>query len=219
MLRSKSCVFVFSPPAPSFFSQQRGCVGPSPPPFHWAASMPGPALCKTETGSFHCDANTSVLLRTSSSNSSHKVSNKSACSSADGLLYKNHLHLHPCLCSIHKDVSRATGTSQQVFISVCVSHRLMARARFSISEFCCLISLAKLMITFSSWGISLGSVRLMFWYNVAAWSVLEDKTRKRQVAAKTFCYVSSVMYDRWIAGDVSFSIWVSNKLESEKQQL
>lgn len=56
-----------------------------------------------------------------------------------------------------------------------VPHRLMARARFSISEFCCLISLMKFMKTFSSCGISLGSVRLRFWYNVAACSFLEDK--------------------------------------------
>lgn len=44
---------VSDPPAPWFFSQQRGCVGPSPPPFHWAASEPGPALCQTKTGFFH----------------------------------------------------------------------------------------------------------------------------------------------------------------------
>lgn len=55
------------------------------------------------------------------------------------------------------------------------SHRLMARARFSISEFCCLISLMKFMKTLSSWGISLGSVRLRFWYSVAACSFLKDK--------------------------------------------
>lgn len=51
----------------------------------------------------------------------------------------------------------------------------MARARFSISEFCCLISLMKFMKTLSSWGISLGSVRLRFWYSVAACSFLKDK--------------------------------------------
>lgn len=63
-------------------------------------------------------------------------------------------------------------------------YRLMARARFSISEFCCLISLTKIMMTFSSCGISLGSVRLRFWYSVAAISLLEDS---RGLTSALFC--------------------------------
>ena len=35
------------PPAPGFFSPLCECVGPSPPPSHWAASTPGPGLCNT----------------------------------------------------------------------------------------------------------------------------------------------------------------------------
>lgn len=34
------------PPDLVFFSQRHECVGPSPPPFHWAALMLGPVLCK-----------------------------------------------------------------------------------------------------------------------------------------------------------------------------
>lgn len=61
-------------------------------------------------------------------------------------------------------------------------YRLMARARFSISEFCCLISLTKIMMTFSSCGISLGSVRLRFWYSVAAISLLQNQQSHMHVS-------------------------------------
>lgn len=82
-------------------------------------------------------------------------------------LEKNHDHQRFILCSI-------AGP----FRCACFAHLLMARARFSISEFCCLISLTKFVMTFSNWGISLGSVRLMFWYNVAACSCLKNKQKK-----------------------------------------
>lgn len=49
----RRCSRLFVPPALWFFSQLHECVGPSPPPFHWAASGPGPAPCKTKTGLFH----------------------------------------------------------------------------------------------------------------------------------------------------------------------
>lgn len=97
---------------------------------------------------------------------------------------------HFCFTSMTRAHLHSQDASECLYVYV--SHLLMARARFSISEFCCLISLVKFRMTFSNWWISLGSVRLMFWYNIAACSFLEDIQDGK--SALFFCTCDTVIW-------------------------
>lgn len=90
--------------------------------------------------------------------------------------FRNSLNIAICHWKAHRSIWLEWWMKTCFLTLLCdrFPNLLMARARFSISEFCCLISLVKLMMTFSNWGISLGSVRLIFWYNVAACSCLKE---------------------------------------------